>query len=652
FNFGGHEYNFTGVFCVEPRVGPPGVIYKETILVGFTTMSDQEINQVIQQLSKEYTAWINRAAKLGTMFPCVVPQGWVDPPSAEDEEVVQDRETLLPRQHMNSRGRIANPRKGRHRKQQPQAQEQESEPHQEPECSQEQEQPYQDIFATQRSTDENPFTTRPERASELSFDPLATPNLIRQQQKHQLYGRILNEESPGLSASSASLWSLAEDEIDSAFTPEDINNLLPSTATMLHPIFQRHPALAAHDNVDVDGREDDLGSEALDLDVADLQEDGAEPSIYTSSLLLKRKLADAFELDKHEDGMHESASNGNRGSRGEGEAQLARGQAPDSIFKRLVHSRARVLERGMTTPEGFSRLLPKPTIPSTRHVAPDRAFPVTPTARNKSRLNDASSLPLWTSVGRRMAMQLKYGRYNEDDEDEKASGAEAESGPEGDAAARPNDQSTEDGGGERDRNIFLDTNRLSWLMSRDTMAGQCEGVSQTGRIESEHARHEGGDYRLLERQRKDKLNFLEGLLDSEDHYNPVDIFNSEPDLEDLNGEGSNNIDRSSNDMEARGDNANNVLESGSDSESRLEDAVIERQLEAEMATELNGYQESSFEELLELSAHQVSSSALVEELRREYCERLTTSEELEHRSWMYETARVNQPQQMGVFARR
>ncbi|KAF8966999.1 hypothetical protein BGZ46_000266 [Entomortierella lignicola] len=41
-------------------------------------------------------AWINRAAKLGTMFPCVVPQDWVEPPSAEDE--VRDRETLLPRQ--------------------------------------------------------------------------------------------------------------------------------------------------------------------------------------------------------------------------------------------------------------------------------------------------------------------------------------------------------------------------------------------------------------------------------------------------------------------------------------------------------------------------------------------------------------------------
>ncbi|KAF9397597.1 hypothetical protein BGX21_008702 [Mortierella sp. AD011] len=55
FNFGGHEYNFTGVFCVEPRVGPPGVVFKETILVGFTTMTDQEINQVIQTLSKEYS---------------------------------------------------------------------------------------------------------------------------------------------------------------------------------------------------------------------------------------------------------------------------------------------------------------------------------------------------------------------------------------------------------------------------------------------------------------------------------------------------------------------------------------------------------------------------------------------------------------------
>ncbi|KAG0271172.1 hypothetical protein BGZ95_001064 [Linnemannia exigua] len=126
FNFGGHEYNFTGVFCVEPKVGPPGVVFKETTLVGFTTKTDQEINQVIQTLSKEFTgdsytlltrncnhfssemayrltgsrppAWINRAAKLGTMFPCVVPQGWVEPPSAEDEEMVRDRETLLPRQ--------------------------------------------------------------------------------------------------------------------------------------------------------------------------------------------------------------------------------------------------------------------------------------------------------------------------------------------------------------------------------------------------------------------------------------------------------------------------------------------------------------------------------------------------------------------------
>ncbi|KAG9072081.1 hypothetical protein KI688_006304 [Linnemannia hyalina] len=39
-------------------------------------------------------AWINRAAKLGTMFPCVVPQGWVEPPSAEDEDMVRDRRAV------------------------------------------------------------------------------------------------------------------------------------------------------------------------------------------------------------------------------------------------------------------------------------------------------------------------------------------------------------------------------------------------------------------------------------------------------------------------------------------------------------------------------------------------------------------------------
>lgn len=45
-----------------------------------------------------WIAWINRAAKLGTMFPCVVPQGWIDPPSVEDDDAVRDRETLLPRE--------------------------------------------------------------------------------------------------------------------------------------------------------------------------------------------------------------------------------------------------------------------------------------------------------------------------------------------------------------------------------------------------------------------------------------------------------------------------------------------------------------------------------------------------------------------------
>jgi PPPDE putative peptidase domain len=32
---------------------------------------------------KTVPGWINRAAKLGTMFPCVLPAEWIDPPECE-----------------------------------------------------------------------------------------------------------------------------------------------------------------------------------------------------------------------------------------------------------------------------------------------------------------------------------------------------------------------------------------------------------------------------------------------------------------------------------------------------------------------------------------------------------------------------------------
>ncbi|ORZ14716.1 PPPDE putative peptidase domain-domain-containing protein [Absidia repens] len=112
--FGGHEYkNITGVFAVEAKVGPPGLLFKQSISVGYTNLTNDQIHKLIQDISKDYVgtsynlltrncnhftddlcvrltgkhapSWINRAAKLGTMFPCVIPTEWIEPPDLEGE---------------------------------------------------------------------------------------------------------------------------------------------------------------------------------------------------------------------------------------------------------------------------------------------------------------------------------------------------------------------------------------------------------------------------------------------------------------------------------------------------------------------------------------------------------------------------------------
>ncbi|KAG0165291.1 hypothetical protein DFQ28_009701 [Apophysomyces sp. BC1034] len=114
--FGGHDYpNITGVFVVEPKVGLPELQLKQSINMGCTNLTQEEIIEVLSTISKEFTGssysllmrncnhfteelvrrltgksvplWINRAAKLGNMFPCVVPTEWVEPPEFEDQDI-------------------------------------------------------------------------------------------------------------------------------------------------------------------------------------------------------------------------------------------------------------------------------------------------------------------------------------------------------------------------------------------------------------------------------------------------------------------------------------------------------------------------------------------------------------------------------------
>ncbi|KAL1922345.1 uncharacterized protein VTP21DRAFT_9884 [Calcarisporiella thermophila] len=106
--FGAHPYDFSGIFSVRPKVGPQGVIYKKSIFMGYCQLTDAEINRVLHRLAREYTGasyhllarncnhfasdlcqqlinkippdWVNRAARIASCFPFLVPASWINPP--------------------------------------------------------------------------------------------------------------------------------------------------------------------------------------------------------------------------------------------------------------------------------------------------------------------------------------------------------------------------------------------------------------------------------------------------------------------------------------------------------------------------------------------------------------------------------------------
>lgn len=93
---------------------------RQTIDMGTTDLTEKEIEELLLTLSDEFTGtsynllsrncnhfteefvkrlndktvpyWINRAAKLGNMFPCVVPWEWIQPPELSQEVEEEDDE--------------------------------------------------------------------------------------------------------------------------------------------------------------------------------------------------------------------------------------------------------------------------------------------------------------------------------------------------------------------------------------------------------------------------------------------------------------------------------------------------------------------------------------------------------------------------------
>jgi len=122
-SFGGHEFDTTGVFEVLPRCAS-GATYRETVHIGYCSLSQQEVRDIIDELAvkypgatyhalnrncnhftnelcyrlcnKELPGWINRLAYLASLVECLLPQTLylIAPPNGSNSST-NDSQRLL-----------------------------------------------------------------------------------------------------------------------------------------------------------------------------------------------------------------------------------------------------------------------------------------------------------------------------------------------------------------------------------------------------------------------------------------------------------------------------------------------------------------------------------------------------------------------------
>ncbi|KAK5020191.1 hypothetical protein LTR16_001119 [Cryomyces antarcticus] len=96
YAYGGHDQpGVSGVYWTSPQSELPGATYRCKLVQGLSSHSDAEIQDTINELtSKPTPTWLNRAARIGLAFPCVVPKEWLSPPNYDtaDGELIDEGE--------------------------------------------------------------------------------------------------------------------------------------------------------------------------------------------------------------------------------------------------------------------------------------------------------------------------------------------------------------------------------------------------------------------------------------------------------------------------------------------------------------------------------------------------------------------------------
>ena len=107
YAFGGHEYDAPGVFATNPREAPGAVTWRESVVVGETSLPAAAVQRLVYEMGQEYKgnryhllqancnhfssdlcrrltgepapAWVNRLAHVAVNLHCLLPTGWVPP---------------------------------------------------------------------------------------------------------------------------------------------------------------------------------------------------------------------------------------------------------------------------------------------------------------------------------------------------------------------------------------------------------------------------------------------------------------------------------------------------------------------------------------------------------------------------------------------